>query len=133
MLPHKMPRGAAALGKLKVFEGVPFPYDQKKRMVMPDALRTLRLQARRPYCSLGELAALTGWTKADVKQYLYDHARLPAWEFERQLRVWNIRGVWDLKDDVRNDRIPKVFYESEDENRLLHTVRGMGYVLREPE
>lgn len=66
MLPHKSPRGAAALGKLKVFEGIPFPYDQKKRMVMPDALRTLRLKARRNYCSLGELATLTGWTKADT-------------------------------------------------------------------
>ena len=66
MLPHKLPRGAAALGKLKVFEGCPFPYDQKKRMVIPDALKTLRLKARRSYCSLGELAALTGWTKADI-------------------------------------------------------------------
>jgi hypothetical protein len=71
---------------------------------------------------LVETIAKAGWTKADVKQYLYDHARLPAWEFERQLRVWNIRGVWDLKDDVRNGRIPKVFYESEDENRLVPIV-----------
>ncbi|MEQ1775353.1 MAG: UGSC family (seleno)protein [Burkholderiales bacterium] len=69
-----------------------------------------------------ETIAKAGWTKADVKQYLYDHARLPAWEFERQLRVWNIRGVWDLKDDVRNGRIPKVFYESDDENRLVPIV-----------
>ena len=66
--------------------------------------------------------AKAGWSKADVKQYLFDHARLPAWEFERQLRVWNIRGVWDLKDDVRNGRIPKVFYESDDENRLVPIV-----------
>ena len=69
-----------------------------------------------------ETIAKAGWTKADVKQYLYDHARLPAWEFERQLRVWNIRGVWDLKDDVRNGRIPKVFYESDDENRMVPIV-----------
>jgi hypothetical protein len=33
MLPHKTPKGAAALGKLKVFEGVPAPYDTKKRQV----------------------------------------------------------------------------------------------------
>eukprot|EP00806_Schmidingerella_arcuata_P004954 Macronucleus_5496.p3 GENE.Macronucleus_5496~~Macronucleus_5496.p3 ORF type:complete len:114 (+),score=58.48 Macronucleus_5496:1-342(+) len=66
MLPHKLPRGAAALGKLKVFEGMPFPYDQKKRMVMPDALRTLRLKAKRKFTSLGDLAALTGWTKGDI-------------------------------------------------------------------
>jgi hypothetical protein len=71
---------------------------------------------------LVETLAKAGWTKADVKQYHYDHARLPAWEFERQLRVWNIRGVWDLKDDVRNGRIPKVFYESDDENRLVPIV-----------
>jgi len=70
MLPHKLPKGAAALGKLKVFEGVPFPYDQKKRMVIPDALRTLRLKARRNYCSLGELATLTGWTKAGIVEEL---------------------------------------------------------------
>ena len=28
MLPHKTPKGAAALGRLKVFDGIPFPYDQ---------------------------------------------------------------------------------------------------------
>ena len=71
---------------------------------------------------LVETIAKAGWSKADVKQYLFDHARLPAWEFERQLRVWNIRGVWDLKEDVRNGRIPKVFYESDDENRLVPIV-----------
>ena len=71
---------------------------------------------------LVETIAKAGWSKADVKQYLFDHARLPAWEFVRQLRVWNIRGVWDLKDDVRNGRIPKVFYESDDENRLVPSV-----------
>lgn len=64
MLPHKSPRGADALGKLKVFEGVPFPYDMKKRMVIPDALKTLRLKSHRKYCSLSELATVTGWTKA---------------------------------------------------------------------
>merc|ERR1719216_528591 len=66
MLPHKTPRGAAALGRLKVFEGIPFPYDQRKRMVIPDALRTLRLKARRNFCTLGELATITGWTKEGV-------------------------------------------------------------------
>jgi hypothetical protein len=71
---------------------------------------------------LAETIAKAGWTKSDVKKYLFDHARLPAWEFERQLRVWNIRGVWDLKDDVRMGRIPKVFHESDDENRLVPIV-----------
>jgi len=71
---------------------------------------------------LAETIAKAGWSKSDVKKYLFDHARLPAWEFERQLREWNIRGVWDLKDDVRMGRIPKVFHQSDDENRLVPIV-----------
>ena len=47
MIPHKLPRGVEALKKLKVFEGVPAPYDKQKRMVVPSALRTLRLQPAR--------------------------------------------------------------------------------------
>merc|ERR1712000_570096 len=43
MVPHKLPRGAAALAHLKVFEGVPPPYDKVNRVVCPQALRVLRL------------------------------------------------------------------------------------------
>ena len=35
MIPHKTKRGAAALERLKAFEGVPAPYDKVKRMVIP--------------------------------------------------------------------------------------------------
>jgi hypothetical protein len=71
---------------------------------------------------IAETIAGAGWSKADVKRYLYQHVRRPAWEFERQLRDWNIRGVWDLKDDVTAGRIPKAFYESDDPNRLVPIV-----------
>ena len=71
---------------------------------------------------IAETLAKSGWSKADVKQYFFDHARRPAHDFERQLREWNIRGVWDLKDDVTNARIPKVFYESDDPNRMVPIV-----------
>ena len=57
-----------------------------------------------------------------MKRFIYEHARRPAYDFERQLRVWNIRGVWDLKADVEAGRIPKVFYESDDPNRLVPIV-----------
>ena len=57
-----------------------------------------------------------------MQKYLFEHARLPAFEFERQLRDWNIRGVWDLEEDVRLDRIPKVFHESDDPKRLVPIV-----------
>lgn len=39
MIPHKSKRGAAALARLKVYEGIPPPYDKIKRMVIPDALK----------------------------------------------------------------------------------------------
>jgi hypothetical protein len=71
---------------------------------------------------IAETIAKAGWSKLDVKRFIYEHARLPAWKFEQQLRDWNIRGVWDLKDDVTHDRIPKVFYESDDPNRLVPIV-----------
>ena len=72
MVPHKTARGAAAMGRLKVFEGMPYPYDQRKRMVVPDALKVLRLKARRNFCSLGDLAEATGWTKKDLVSKLED-------------------------------------------------------------
>ena len=61
MIPHKTPRGAAALERLKSFEGIPFPYDKVKRMVVPDALKALRLQHGHRYCTLGPLASSIGW------------------------------------------------------------------------
>ena len=66
MTPHKMARGKAALQRLKVFEGIPYPYDQRKRMVVPDALRMLRLRPGRNYCTLSDLATQVGWNKADI-------------------------------------------------------------------
>lgn len=39
MLPHKTFRGAQALNRLTTFEGIPAPYDTKKRVVVPQALK----------------------------------------------------------------------------------------------
>jgi large subunit ribosomal protein L13Ae len=47
MVPRKTQRGKAALERLKIFEGVPFPYSHRKRQVMPRAMRVVRLQANR--------------------------------------------------------------------------------------
>merc|ERR1712200_77664 len=44
MVPHKTERGKAALKRLQTFEGVPPPYDKKKKMVIPSALKVLRLE-----------------------------------------------------------------------------------------
>ncbi|RQM08117.1 hypothetical protein DH86_00000563, partial [Scytalidium sp. 3C] len=66
MIPHKTARGAAALERLKVFEGVPPPYDKVKRVVVPQALRVLRLKPGRKYCTVGRLSHEVGWKYQDV-------------------------------------------------------------------
>lgn len=66
MIPHKTKRGAAALARLKAYEGVPAPYDKVKRMVIPDALKVLRLQKGHKYCLLGRLASEVGWNYYDT-------------------------------------------------------------------
>jgi len=69
MVPHKTPRGGAAMERLKCFEGVPAPYDKMKRKVVPAALRVTRLNVGRNFCNLGRLATEVGWKHgAAVKQ-----------------------------------------------------------------
>lgn len=68
---------------------------------------------------LAETLAKDGWSKADVRQYLYDHCRLPAWQFERYLGEWTDHPINDLKDEVGLRRAPKVFAESDDRERMV--------------
>lgn len=78
MIPHKTARGAAAMERLKVFEGCPQPYDHQKRVVVPQALRVLRLKPGRKWCRVGRLSHEVGWKYQDVvKRYRLD-ARFPS-------------------------------------------------------
>ena len=70
MLPHKTPRGAAALGKLKIFEGVPAPYDTTKKQYVPDAMRCVKLASFRKFCTLGDLSSQVGWGKQELIEKL---------------------------------------------------------------
>ncbi|KND01809.1 ribosomal protein L13 [Spizellomyces punctatus DAOM BR117] len=70
MVPHKTARGAAALERLKVFEGVPPPYDKQKRLVVPDALRVLRLSPGRKFTVLKRISSEFGWKYQDVVEKL---------------------------------------------------------------
>jgi large subunit ribosomal protein L13Ae len=70
MIPHKTVRGAVALGRLAAFEGIPEPYDKKKRVVVPAALKVLRMRPDRKFCVLGELAKEVGWGHTDLVKRL---------------------------------------------------------------
>jgi hypothetical protein len=71
---------------------------------------------------LAESIAKAGWSKRDVQQYIFDHARIPASQFERFMREWNSRPIWNLSDEVALGKIPKVFAESDDPDRLVPLV-----------
>ena len=66
MLPYKTPKGAAALGRLKCFVGCPLSVNAKKKMVIPDALKAVRLAPRARYSILGNIAKECGWTKSEL-------------------------------------------------------------------
>ena len=92
MLPHKFPRGAAALGRLKVFDGCPTPYDLKKKKVVPAALRLLRLKNHRQWCYLGDLSSQVGWKQQSLVDKLEEKRKVRAKAFhERKLARVNLQ------------------------------------------
>ncbi|KAG8689588.1 60S ribosomal protein L16B [Ceratobasidium sp. 423] len=92
MLPHKTARGAAAIERLKMFEGVPPPYDRKKKMVVPEALRVLRLKPGRKYCTVKRLSHEVGWGYKDVVDRLEEKRKVKAKAFhERKITALKLR------------------------------------------
>jgi len=84
MLPHKTARGQAALDRLKVYEGIPPPYDKVKRMVVPDALMVLRLQSHHKWCKLSDLASSVGWKHQKALELLEGRRKVKSAEFYKE-------------------------------------------------
>ncbi|XP_074799168.1 large ribosomal subunit protein uL13-like [Natator depressus] len=61
MLPHKTKQGQVARERLKVSDGIPPPYDKRKWMVVPTALKVVCLKLTRKFAFLGRLAHDVGW------------------------------------------------------------------------
>ncbi|KAF2921124.1 hypothetical protein DAI22_07g006600 [Oryza sativa Japonica Group] len=78
MIPHKTPRGEAALANLKAFDGVPPPYDRTKRMVVPDALNpatSTASSASSPRRSAGTTTTPSGNWRRRERRRLRLHTR----------------------------------------------------------
>ena len=107
MVPHKTSRGAAAMGKnsiisarLKVFEGVPAPYDTKKRQVIPDALKCVKLTSFRKFCNLGDLSSEVGWGKKTLIEKFEEKRRERAnnWHTKQIEKANKVRKSLNLKE-----------------------------------
>ncbi|XP_051172218.1 60S ribosomal protein L13a isoform X2 [Leptopilina boulardi] len=76
MVPHKTQRGKDALRRLKVYEGCPPPYDRRKRVVVPGAMRVMCLKPGRKYCHVGRLSHEVGWKYKSVVRTLENKRRV---------------------------------------------------------
>ncbi|XP_074562565.1 large ribosomal subunit protein uL13y-like [Curcuma longa] len=93
MIPHKTKRGAAALARMKAYEGVPPPYDKTKRLVIPDALKVLRLRPGHRYCLLGQLSSEVGWNHYDTIKELEEKRKARAKvAYDRRKQLTNLRA-----------------------------------------
>ena len=99
MVPHKTSRGAAALHRLKVYEGVPPKYAKQKLVVVPTAMRALRLNPRRKYCSLGRLSHEVGWKYQNVIETLEARRKAKNQLFYRK-KVRDAKILAKAKEDV---------------------------------
>ncbi len=81
MVHQKTKRGQEALGRLSTFEGIPQPYDKKKRVVIPAALRVMRLKTTSQFCVLGTLSDSVGWKHKDLLKKLEDKRKIEAGAF----------------------------------------------------
>ncbi|WFD33452.1 60S ribosomal protein L16A [Malassezia cuniculi] len=86
MVPHKTARGAAAMQRLKVYEGVPASLERKKKLVIPAALRVLRLKPGRKYATLKRISSEVGWKHGETVDKLEEKRKIKQQAFfERRL------------------------------------------------
>jgi hypothetical protein len=71
---------------------------------------------------LAETIAKAGWSKDDVKRVLFEKARMPAWRAEKFSETWADFPIKSLKHQVNMGRLPKVFAESDDPERMVPIV-----------
>ncbi len=73
---------------------------------------------------LARTCAAAGWTKANLAEALFEHARIPAWRFEKLIGEWTnlAAGRPRLTDVVAAGDLPPQFAESDDPHRLVPIV-----------
>ena len=73
---------------------------------------------------LARTCAAAGWSKADLAEALFEHARIPAWRFEKLIGAWTnlVPGRPRLSDVVAGGNLPPEFATSNDPDRLVPIV-----------
>jgi hypothetical protein len=73
---------------------------------------------------LARIFGRAGWSKSQVKLGLFEHARIPAWKFEKLIGEWSnlTAGRRTLLDLAADGLVPQAFAESDDPDRLVPIV-----------
>jgi len=109
MVNHKKKRGQAALERLKVFEGVPHPYDRVKKVVIPGALRVLRLKPGRKFCRLGDLSSQVGWSHNDLVKRLEAKRKVKAYAwYQTKKQLTRLRATATANVAAKVGPVPSV-------------------------
>lgn len=87
MVHQKTARGQEALKRLSTFDGIPAPYDKQKRVVIPAALRIMRLKPGRDYTVMGVLADSVGWKHKELLTRLEAKRKAEGNEFYEQKKA----------------------------------------------
>jgi hypothetical protein len=84
--------------------------------------------SQRPLLILSPIIAKTiaasGWSRGDIKQYLFEHSRVPASKFEMYIGKWThlLPVNRTLVDYVNTGRAPRAFAQSSDPARMVPIV-----------
>jgi len=62
-----------------------------------------------------------GWSKDDIRNYLYDHITMPASTVERYARN-TAQNDYSLKDFAKRGMIPQEYYQSDDPDRMVRVL-----------
>ena len=73
---------------------------------------------------LAETIAGSGFSKDRLRGWLYEHARMPAWKFERYISGWTnlVPGHRSLTELAALGKAPAAFAESDDPERMVPIV-----------
>ncbi|CAK8671460.1 large ribosomal subunit protein uL13-like [Clavelina lepadiformis] len=115
MLPHKLKRGAEALDRLKVFEGIPPPYDKKKRFIVPSCMKIVKLKPKRKFAELSRLSHEVGWKYQGIIESL---------EEKRKARA---KLYWDKKQEQQKLRKQAIANVQDKISSLDAEIQSMGY------
>lgn len=91
MLPHKIKKGTNALKRLRIYEGVPLAFSKMKKVIVPAALRVLKLSPSRKFSLLGEIAHEIGWSNKPLLDQLDEKMQVINRKFFLQKKKKNKR------------------------------------------